>query len=477
MRIRLALLLLLLLGQAAEVSRAARTAGGRERLVYILPIREDILPPLVYLVRRGVKEAMAAHADLLVIDMQTNGGRVDATEEIIDILNRFKGRTVTYVHDRAFSAGSYIAVATQAIYMAPGSVIGAAAPILMLPGGGIANPSPTVEAKITSAMGALVRTCAERNGYDPQVVEAMINKDKRLVVDGHVLNEKGQILTLTNGEAEKQYGHPPRPLLSSGTVPNLDTLLDQLGYAGATRVRITPLGAERLAGWLNAISPLLLIIGLVALYIEFKTPGFGLPGIVGLSAFALYFLGGYVAGLAGLEWAAVFALGLVLVILELFLFPGSMVVGLSGVGLMFVAIVMGMADLYPGGPAIPTLPQLRLPLQDLSLGLAGALLVGWIASRWLPKTPLYHTLVSQSASGMQTEAVQLQQQSSRLGQEGLSVSVLRPGGKAQFGDQILDVITQGELIEKGCAVRIIGHSGAAAIVEPGTDRAGGRDPA
>src|ERR1041385_1684408 len=89
------------------------------RTVYVLPIRDDIMPPLVYLVRRGVKAAMADHADLLVLDMETNGGRVDTTEEIIRILNQFKGQTVTYVDHKAFSAGAFISVATQRIYMAP----------------------------------------------------------------------------------------------------------------------------------------------------------------------------------------------------------------------------------------------------------------------------------------------------------------------------------------------------------------------
>src|SRR6267154_4958983 len=106
-------------GIPAEISALAKK-------VYILPIREEIKPPLVYLVRRGVKEAMESKADLLVLDMETNGGRVDVTEEIIEILNKFKGQTVTYVNHKAFSAGAFIAVATKKIYMAPQSVIGAA---------------------------------------------------------------------------------------------------------------------------------------------------------------------------------------------------------------------------------------------------------------------------------------------------------------------------------------------------------------
>src|SRR5438270_8210518 len=107
--------------------RGNETAGSGQRRVYVLPIRDDIMPPLVFLVRRGVKEAMEAKADLLVLDMDTNGGRVDVTLNIIEILNKFKGQTVTYVDRKAFSAGAYISFATQKIFMAPQSVIGAAA--------------------------------------------------------------------------------------------------------------------------------------------------------------------------------------------------------------------------------------------------------------------------------------------------------------------------------------------------------------
>ncbi len=454
-------------GQAAR-GGAILTAAPKQ--VYVLPIREEIQPSLVYLVRRGVKEAMEAKADLLVLDMDTNGGRVDVTEEIIEILNQFKGATLTYVNRKAFSAGAFIAVATQKIYMADQSVIGAAAPILMLPGGaGIEKMPDTVEAKMTSGISALIRTCAEKNGYDVNVIEAMIDKSKELEKDGEVLNEKGHILTLTNKQAEKKYGQPPKPLLSSGTVASMDDLLAMVGYAEARRLDIKPFGAERLARWINTISPVLLIIGIVGVYIEFKTPGFGVPGIVGITAFALYFLGGYVAGLAGLEWAALFMLGLVLIALEFFVFPGTAVLGLAGALLMLVSLVMGTVDIYPGMPTIPSLPQLRVPLQDIFIAMIGATLVAWVLSRWLPRTALYGALVSQSASGTQSVLAQEQRQTSRVGQVGVAASVLRPGGKARFGDQLLDVITQGELIARGTPVRIVGHSATEAVVEAVAD--------
>jgi len=458
---------LLLCAVSLDAGLLASDAGAPpEKKVYVLPIRDNIESPLLYLVRRGVKEAMAAKADLLLIDMETDGGYVSVTEEIIKILNQFKGETVTYVNDRAFSAGAFISFATQKIYMAPQSVIGAAAPILAMPGGGGVQPMPdTMEVKMVSALSALVRANAEKNGHNVEVANAMVNKTKELKIGDKVLNEKGQILTLTNREAEQEYGDPPKRLLSLGTVEDIDALLDKLGYAGAQRHEIKPTGVERLGQWINAISPLLLIIGIVGIYIEFKTPGFGLPGIVGIVAFAIYFLGGYVAGLSGVEWVAVFIVGLALVALELFVFPGTVVLGFAGAALMLVAIVMAMVDVYPGMPTVPTFEKLELPLRDLLIAFAGAAVVVGVLSRWLPRTSFYGRLVSQTASGVNS-VIQLEsKQAAEIGQVGVALSPLRPGGKAQFGSEILDVMSQGEMIEKGRRVKIIGHSGAEAIVE------------
>lgn len=454
---------LLLASPAPAAAQSSTAPAGK---VFILPIREDIMPPLVYVVRRGVKEAMEAKADAIILDMKTNGGRVDVTEEIIQILSRFPGLTVTFVNDRAFSAGAFIAVGTQKIYMAPQSVIGAAAPIMMGPGGTMADKLPdTMEVKMTSAIRALIRAQAEKHGHNVDVVEAMIDKTKEFMLDGEVLNKEGNILTLTDRQAAKSYGTPPRPLLSLGTAASLDDLLATLGLAEARRVEIRPTDAETLGLWLTTLGPLLLIIGMIGLYIEFKTPGFGLPGIVGIVAFGLYFFGGYVAGLSGLGWAVVFVVGLLLLLAELLFLHGTLVAGVAGVVLMLVSLVMGMVDMYPGSPAWPTFGQVRLPLRDLALALtvSGGLAV--VLARFLPQTPWFRRMVSQTASGEASVQAQLARQESRVGQTGVAMSPLRPGGKARFGEELLDVVTQGELIAAGRPVRVIGHSGPEAVVE------------
>jgi membrane-bound serine protease (ClpP class) len=433
--------------------------------VYIIPIRDDISPPLTYLVRRGVKQAIAAKADLILLDMDTNGGRLDSTEDILHSLNQFKGETATFVNRKAFSAGAFIAVGTQKIFMAPQSVIGAAAPILLGPGGGVEKMPDTVEAKMTSGVRALVRTSAQKNGYNTDVVDAMIDRNRELKIDGQVISEKGELLTLTNVEAEKEFGSPPKPLLSSGTLDSAEAVIARLGFPGAKIVRIEPTGAEQIGSLLTSLGPLLLLAGIVGTFIEIKTPGFGLPGIIGAVSFALYFLGGYVAGLSGIGWAIFFGIGLVLFVLELFVFTGTLALGFIGAAMMLAARVMAMVDFYPGMPIIPSFDLLRDSLLTVLLTISASIVIIALLSRYVLRTPLFHKMVPQSASGVISTARTQQLQSTLIGTTGVAASILRPGGKAQFGGTVLDVITQGELIERGAAVRIIGFSGRDAVVE------------
>ena len=459
---------MVLFGLFQLLGPANNASAADSKNIYVLPIRDDIMPPLVYIVRRGVKEAMDAKADILVIDMDTNGGRLDSTEEIIDIINQFKGQTVTYVNKKAFSAGAFISFATQKIYMAPQSVIGAAAPIVLSPGGdGVEKLPETYEAKMSSAVSALVRANAQKNGHNVEVADAMVKKDKELKIGDKVLNEKGQILTLTDTEAAELYDD--KPLLSAGTFDSLDALLKELGSSEAVAKRIEPTGAEQVATWINMIAPLLLIIGAIGGYLEFKTPGFGVPGIVAIVAFSLYFFGGYIAGLSGALWILVFAVGLILLISEFFVHPGTVAPGLIGAALMFVAIVMAMVDTYPGAPTLPTTPiawnSLQQSFKNIVVATLGSFVLMIILARFLPKTSIYTRLVSQTASGVKSEKVEERKRILREGQIGVAISALRPGGKAQFGDEILDVISQGDLLPKGQKVKIIGHSGTEAVVE------------
>ncbi len=452
-----------------------------KKKVYVIPVRNDIMPPILYIIRRGIKEAMEAEADCVIIDMDTNGGRVDITEEIFDIINKFKGKTITYVNKDAYSAGAFIAVSTEQIYMAPESVIGAAAPIMMSPTGGASQLPSTMEAKMNSAIRAKIRTQAEKNGYAVDVIEAMVDKSKTLEREGKIICSEGEILTLTNVEAETKYGDNSTPLLSSGTVESIDALIKLLGYPDGQRVDIKPLGAEELGSWIATISPLLLLIGIAGLYIEFKTPGFGVFGAIGIVALVIYFFGGYVSGLAGIEWVGIFLLGIILVAIEIFVIPGTLIVGVCGVACIFISMIMGMTDLYPnlpwfapatteeGAPPIEgidfAMPDFSKPLRDISIAILLSIPVIFGLAKWLPNSKYLAQLGSvSSVSGVESIAAIAARIESKQNQIGTTTTPLNPGGKALFGDDLCSVITQGEMIESGTSVKVIGNSGSDLVV-------------
>jgi membrane-bound serine protease (ClpP class) len=309
----------------------------------------------------------------------------------------------------------------------------------------------------------------------------MVDKTKKLERDEKIICQEGDILTLTNLEAEAKYGEAKTPLLSSGTVESIDALINELGYTGAQRVDVEPLGAEELGTWINAISPLLLLIGIIGLYIEFKTPGFGVFGAVGIAALVVYFFGGYVSGLAGIEWVGVFVLGVVLVALELFLLSGTLIIGMAGVVCMLVALVMGMTDIYPNMPWFPTgegegegvpqvegidfaLPDFSKPIRDLTIAFVLSIPVIWALVKYLPHTSFFASFASEAASGVESVAAVAAEVDSRLGQVGEATTPLHPGGKAMFGDDMCPVVTQGEMIALGAQVKVIGHRGSDLLV-------------
>ncbi len=436
------------------------------RTVCVVSIHEDITQNTLYLVRRAVREASEKKTAALVLDMDTNGGRVDMTEEIIRLLQHAPMKSYTFVNVKAYSAGAFIACATDQIYMAPGSVIGAATPIMLSPGGeGIQQLPKSYEEKINSAMRALIRSTAQQKGHNPAVFEAMVDADAGLTVDSKVITPKGKLLTLTNEEADREYGKPPKPLLSAGTVKSVDELLAQVGLAGASTFEVKPYGFELVARWITAISPLLILIGFVAIYIEMKVGGIGIPLLVAVLAFGVYFLGYFVAGLAGWEVVALFVVGLIFVAVEIFVLPGHTVPGVLGAMAMLSALVLAMVERWPNGPVLPTWPQLQLPLLKVMGGFAGAGVCMLVLGRYLPKSSLFKKFelvaATSAAAGYTTSAGAAK---ALLGVTGVAETMLRPSGKGRFGEQLLDVVTEGDLIERGQPIKIVLVEGSRVVV-------------
>lgn len=435
--------------------------------VIVVSIREDISRNTVFLIRRALREAGEKQAVAVVLELDTNGGRVDATEEIIRLLERAPVKTYAFVNAKAYSAGAFIAAATDRIYMSPGSVIGAATPVMMMPGGGgVAELPKSYEEKITSAMRALIRATAQAKGHNPDVFDAMVDKDRGLAIGDTVIVEKGKLLTLTNAEAARAYGAPAKPLLSAGTVKSVAELLAQVGLPGAAVVPVQPYGFEVLARWLTMLSPVLVMIGFVAIYLELKTPGLGVPTVVAVICFGLYFIGYIAAGLAGWEEAVLFAVGLALLAVEVFVLPGFGVAGVAGLACILAALVLAMVEHFPGGPRWPAWSQVQGPLATVLLEFAGSVVVMMLLARFLPETRLFRKMeLAATTSGYKTAGATA---AALRGATGVAETPLRPAGKGRFNGQLVDVVTEGDWIEQGASIRITLVEGSRVVVTRGS---------
>ena len=432
--------------------------------VVVVPLRGEISPSLLMFLRRAEKVAESSGASAIVFEMNTYGGRLDSAEEITSALNHATIPTYTFINSNAGSAGSLIALATQHIYMAPVSAIGAAAPVL--PTG--EDLPLTQREKTISYWSALIRSSAMKNGHNPDVGEAFMNKEKEVKIGDRVIHPKGTLLTLNAQEATEKFNG--KPLLADGIADSVVDLMQKAGLKGKA-VSLGPTGFEQLAFWITALAPLLLLGGIIGAYLEFKIPGATMPGIISAICFALFFLGHYLAGLAGWEVVALFILGTVLVIIEILFFAHSTIVfGVVGVFLILASLFWAMIDHYPGETFFPTGRALAVPLLNLFLALIGAAIVIALLVRYLPRTSVYRrfALMTSNPPGPSLAGVPREFATAidlSPGTEGISLSILRPSGKARFLDQIIDVVTQGEFIPPNTSITVVRRDGMRVVVK------------
>jgi membrane-bound serine protease (ClpP class) len=446
----------------------AATAHARETIhkgdVVVVPLRGEVAPSLLAFLRRSVKTAESNEASAIIFDMNTYGGRLDTATDIVNVLNQTKIPTYTFINTNAGSAGSLIAIATQHIYMAPVSAIGAAAPIL--PTG--EDLPTTAKEKTISYWSALIRGSATKNGHNPDVAEAFMNKDKEVKIGDRVVHPKGAVLTLNAQEATERING--KPLLAEGVADSVSDLIKKAGLKG-NEVKIEPTGFEQIAFWITALAPLLLLGGILGAYLEFKIPGVTWPGVISAICFALFFLGHYLAGLAGWEVVALFILGMVLVLIEILFFAHSTIVfGLVGVFLMLASLLWTMIDRYPGQNFFPTGKMLAIPLLNMFIAIVGSFIVIALLARYLPRTSIYRrfALMDSNPPGPSLAGVPRQFVTALAvapGMQGTAVTVLRPSGKARFADHVVDVVTEGEFIAAQTPVTVIQTDGMRVVVK------------
>ena len=453
----------LLLSLLTVVQADAREAIHKGDVV-VVPLHGEVAPSLLAFLRRAVKTAETDEASALVFDLNTYGGRLDTATDIMNALNQIKIPTYTFINTNAGSAGALIAIGTQHIYMAPVSAIGAAAPILST---GEDLPATTKE-KTISYWSALVRGSAIKNGHNPDLAEAFMNKDKEVKIGDRVVHPKGAILTVNAREATEKING--KPLLAEEIVDSIADLTKKAGLKGEI-VRVEPTGFEQFAFWITALAPLLLLGGILGAYLEFKIPGATWPGIISAVCFALFFFGHYLAGLAGWEVVALFVLGVALVLIEILFFAHSTIVfGVVGVFLMIASLLWTMIDRYPQQPFLPTGKMLAIPLLNVLTAVVGATIVIALLARYLPRTSFYRrfALIDANPSGPSLAGTPRQFATALAlapGMHGTAITILRPSGKARFADHLVDVVTEGEFIAAQTPVTVIQTDGMRVVVK------------
>ena len=503
LRICLCIVILLVFSVLSTATAADTDEGPR---VVFCPIDDMVDDGLAVLVSRAVREAQGADALVLVVD--TFGGKVDSAITITDALLNTPCRTIAYIRGKgAISAGAIISYACKEIVMHPASNIGGAQPVTVSPEGSL----PTGEKEV-SFLRSKIASLANVNGHNPALAQAMVDMDIELYVseqpDGKVLVwsptvanaeglipsieapsgevprhgllagktdssaklflGKGKLLTLTAQEALR-FG------LASHTADDEEQLLAHLGLSDASREYIVMTAAERIYRWLThpVISGLLFMLGIGGLYLEMKTPGFGLPGVVGITALVLFFGARAVLGLAAWMDIILVATGLGLLLAEIFVIPGFGVAGILGMLFIFVGLLFSFTT---GDFWIPTYSwevdrylEAGLTLLIASVSLAVVLTAIW---KLLPRTSAYGHLVLSDAESPELGYVVQTAEDVRaaLGSKGVAVTKLRPSGKGRFGKSVIQVVSQGEFIEAGAAIQIILVDGNRYIVKPLGDK-------
>jgi membrane-bound serine protease (ClpP class) len=429
--------------------------GGAGQEVIIIPITGTIDLGLAPFVARVLEEHPDAAA--VILDVDTFGGRVDAAVKIRDAVLDADVPTIAYVHPRAISAGALISYACDHLVFASGGSMGAATPITIGADGG----AESVDEKMTSYMRAEMRSTAEANDRDGDLAEAMV--DRTIVIDGVVDDTK--LLTATT-ETAVRIG------LADSVQDSLGEVLTELGLEKAERITSEASWAEEISRILTdpTVSGLLMSIGMLGLMIELYSPGFGLPGAVGLSCLGAFFGGHLIADLAGAEELVLLVMGLVALGVEVFVIPGFGIVGVIGIGFIVAALSLSMV-----GMPLDVSWQLGFltdAIRNVLVSIAGAIVAMALLIKFLPTRALPNWLILRTQLGDKppqppptgADFQSAPDRSDLVGVQGVAETDLRLSGKGRLQGRIVDVVSEHEYIKKGAAIVVIAVEGVRVVV-------------
>ena len=385
-------------------------------------------------IKKAIKKAGDEGASLIILELDTPGGLLSSALSIKNYIIESDIPVVAYINKNALSAGALISLSCEAIYMSDGSIIGAATPVYMK-----GNEIEKASEKEISAMRAAMRSSAERSKKNVRIAEAMV--DETIILskrnDGIDLDDK-TLLTLSVEEALKVNiadGKANsiidiiklRNLSENSTIINVE----EEKYDYILRFLINP-----------AVLSALISIGIIGVYIELKTPGFGIGGVISIIAFSIFFFAQVFVGESGFLAPAIFFLGIVLLAIEIFVIPGFGITGILGI----LGIVAGIFMSF----GINNIAQATLVV---FVSLIADIILIIILARFILKSKGFKNIVA-----LETDTAGYHSSVSYdnlLGCEGITDTFFRPSGNIIINDKKYDAITEGEFINKGVKIKVI----------------------
>ena len=427
----------------------------KSETVYRVPIQSTIDLGLPNYIERSIEEAVNDNADAIIFDLNTFGGRVDGATQIKDEILNSPILTVAFINKRAISAGALISLSCDKIYMTSGGIIGAATAVDMSGNKG--------SEKVISYMREEMASTAESNGKNSDIARGMVDEDlyfDYLFIDGDSIyvddiegRKAGKLISLTTNQAIKYS-------ISDGSVETFKDLLKEINLENAKIVDFSINWTESLRRFLTdpTVSSLLMTLGFLGLLFEIQSPGWGIPGSIGILSLLLFFGSTIDTGLATGPELIVVGIGILLLLLEFFIIPGFGLLGISGL----IVILGGLFMLLI--PENPLTNDYNSASWAFAISTIGGIISIFLIFRLLSKTKFWEKLTlptSQKSSEGYNTSIGLE---GFVGKLGISTSDLRPSGWGEFDSKKLFVVTEGEFVDRKEKIEILSVDGNRILV-------------
>ena len=425
-------------------------------VVYRVPIEGTIdlgLPPFI---QRTLEDAESNEATAVIFDINTFGGRVDAATQIKDAILGADILTIAFINRRAISAGALISLSCEKIYMTGGGLIGAATAVDMTGKKG--------SEKVISFMREEMASTAEKRGRSKEIARGMVDEEltfTHLVIGGDSIKvddiegrKDGKLISLTTEQALKYK-------IADGTAENMEALLDSLGYSSVQTIETTENWSEAIVRFLTnpVVASLLTTFGFLGILFELQSPGWGIPGFVGLACLILSLSASYIAQLATMSDMLFVLTGLALILLEVLVIPGFGIAGLGGIGLMIYGLYLLLLPDIPVGEEV-----LGQAMDGFLIGLVGAVIGLVLLVKLMIKTKFWEQLTAPDTQKKEDGYSNTLGWESLQGETGIADTDLHPSGWVRVKDQRIFVVSEGEFIEEGKEIKILSVDGNRVLV-------------